>query len=238
MKTAVFKNRLKYFNIIFICSLVLSACSSDEETNTSFFSYASDTFEVSFRTEGTIPAPAIEWSGEAGTFAMETEISGLSINETTGELTWERQLDIGEHLVQITAQNEQQVLQTNFVINSVLRNALWSGGHNNDPESDVINPDRFFTFFSNGTLEVELFGSPDSKGVGVWEIDGNQIELHFCTYCEGMDPFSIPTYDEHSFYQGTLVNEELTAFISGQRFVVRFDPDSTSLRGNFYVEWD
>jgi len=222
-----------------IFGLLFIGCTKDNaEDNVLVFAYASDSLEVSFRTQGTIPAPTIEWPGEPGTFTFKNEIPGLQLDESTGAIQWERNLDIGDHQVEVIAQNDQQTLETHFLLSNVLGASFWVGGHNNDTESEDIEIDRAFTFSSDGTLEVELFDAMDTQGIGVWEINGDTIEIRFCTSCNDIDPDSVPEYDEHSFYQGTLVNEEAVAFIRGQRSVVRFDPDSTTPRGNFYMEWD
>lgn len=238
MKTEHFKPYITISKFMTLWSLIFCACSSNDDTPAPVFSYASDTFEVSFRTQGTIPPPNIEWAGNVGTFTLKENIQGLTIDESSGALSWERQLGIGEHVVEITAQNDQRTLETSFLLTNVLRSAFWSAGRNNDIDSNEIDFDRYFTFFPDGTLETALFGEPDSKGVGVWELEGSSLSMHFCAFCEDMDPFSIPEYDEHTYYEGALVNEESVAFISGQWFVIRFDPDSESLRGNFYMEWD
>lgn len=239
MRTEAFKNSSKLlFRSLIICSLLSVGCSKNgnEQDNTTF-DYLSDTFEVSFRTQGTIPAPTIEWRGEEGTFSLKNEISGLAIDEVTGKIQWQRSLDIGEYLVEIMAKNDQSVLETSFVLTNVLKKSLWNSGQNSDTASDEIDFDRSFTFYEDGTLEVSRYSSPDFKGVGVWEINGNQIEIHACL-CSDIAPQSVPEYDEHTFYEGTLINEETIAYISGQWSVIRFNPDSTMLRGNFYLEWD
>lgn len=65
-----------------MCSLLLVGCSKNIQDNNTFV-YVSDTFEVSFRTQGKIPVPSIVWRGEEGTFSLKNEILGLVIDETT-----------------------------------------------------------------------------------------------------------------------------------------------------------
>jgi len=230
----------KHFNILWtlvLCYIFFLGCSSDDN-NGIVFNYQSSEFEVSFRSEGVIPKPTIEWPNEAGTFSLKNEVYGLSINETTGEIQWERYLDIGDHQVTVLAENNGQTWETQFLLTSTLSSAFWSGGQNNDIDSNDIDTDRYFEFFQDGTLTVQIYGSPDSKGVGIWEISGDEIEIRSCTYCEDLDPFTIPQYDEHIYYKGTLFNEMSKAYISGQWYRVDIDPDVTTLRGNFYLEWD
>ncbi len=53
-----------------------------------------------------------------------------------------------------------------------------------------------------------------------------------------MDPQDVPQTDEHSYFEGTVDNEISTAKITGEWYVVRFDPDSKTQYGNFVFEWD
>lgn len=236
MKTKHF-NTYKILWVLALCYGFFLGCSSDDNDGITF-NYLSHEFEVSFRSQGTIPAPTMEWPNETGTFSLKNEISGLVIDEVTGAIQWERHLGVGDHNVTVIAEDNGDTWETQFLITSTLSSAFWSGGQNNEVGLNKYIIDRYFEFFEDGTLTVQFYNTPDSKGVGVWEIHEDEIEMHFCLYCEDMDPYAVLTYDEHSLYKGTLINEVSRAYISGQWYRVDFDPDSTTIRGNFYLEWD
>lgn len=238
MKKEQFNKLPRNFLLIILPGLLFLGCSKNEDSHSESFSYVSDTLMVNFRSQGNIPAPTVQWVNEEATFSLKEEIDGLAINEITGSIAWQRHLIIGEHKVAVNAQIGDQSYESSFILVNVLKEAFWSGGHNLDLLSDEVDTDRSYKFYNDGTMEVEIFGSPDSKGVGVWEMDADQITMHYCTYCENMDPFSVPSYDEHIVYQGKLENKEFNAFITGQWSVLRFNPDSESVRGNFLMEWD
>ncbi|RDY59898.1 hypothetical protein DX873_11140 [Flagellimonas nanhaiensis] len=215
-----------------------TACSKDANDPPVTFAYASDVFEVEFRSTVTLQAPTMEWPGDKGTFSLKEDLEGLSINQNTGAIEIERHLPLGTHEIVVNAISGEKSWETSLELNNVLKDSFWSGGHNNDPMSDEIDYDRQFWLFEDGTLEVEIIGVAGSKGVGVWSLDGNTFSMHYCTYCEDANPQDIPNTDEHSYYEGTLTNEPIIASISGQWYVIRFDPDSSQLRGNFHLQWD
>ncbi|GAB1856495.1 hypothetical protein MHTCC0001_13300 [Flavobacteriaceae bacterium MHTCC 0001] len=233
--------KIKHYNsklaLVLALTYILWGCSNDDGVNV-MFHYASSAFEVSFRTEGTIPAPSITWPEAEGTFALKHDIEGLTIDALTGKIQWERALQLGTQEVKVIAESNGQSWETQFALTNVLSDSFWSGGQNNQLESEDIDFNRLIWLYEDGTLKIELPSNPDSTGVGVWEINGNVVELHFCTYCEGVEPSSVPSIDEHTYYKGMLVNEATKAYIKGQWSVIRFDPDSSTLRGNFYIEWD
>lgn len=239
MKTEHFKQNYKaLYTLIFSCILLLGCSNNDDGNATITFNYQAESFEVEFRTQGTIPAPTVDWPNEDGTFSLKNEVNGLEINTSTGAIDWSRSLNIGEHQIVVVAQDSKGSRETSFVLTNVLKNSFWSGGVNNDPDSQEFDFNRQLWLYEDGTLKINIPDSPDSDGVGVWSIEGNQIEFHSCTYCADLDPFSIPSYDEHLYFTGTLNNEDLKAYFSGSYSVIRFDPDSEMVRGNFYLEWD
>ncbi|MDC6366413.1 MULTISPECIES: hypothetical protein [Flavobacteriaceae] len=223
------------FGLLFLLG---TACSKDENDSPITFAYASDVFEVEFRSTVTLQAPIMEWPGDKGSFYLKEDLEGLSINQNTGAIEIERHLPAGTHEIVVNAISGEKSWETSFELNNVLKNSFWSGGQNNDTTSQEIEYNRQFWLFEDGTLEVEIIGQADSKGVGTWSIEGNIFSMHFCTYCQDANPLDIPSSDEHGYYEGVLTNESLIASISGQWYVIRFDPDSTQLRGNFYLEWD
>lgn len=239
MKTEIFR-RLghKYFLFGFFVSLFIG-CSKDEEPVV-LFRYASDSFEVNFQSEGTIPAPTINWPGTKGNFALKEAKEGLVIDPNTGAISVEKSLKIGAHEVVVYAINDKGTWITDFNLNYKIVETSLKGGQNNQPNSIfAIFIDRNLTLYEDGTLNIEIQNQEDSLGVGVWTLENETFKMHLCTYCADKDPQTIPNYDEHSYYEGTLkYDEDDGAYLQGQWYVIRFDPDSKTLRGDFVFSWD
>lgn len=229
---------MKKYVVLGFSLFILFSCSNDDASHSVDFKYTSEVFEVAFRSQGTIPQPSIEWPQENGTFSLKESIEGLAIDENTGAISVERSLQVGEHEVTVIAQSGSHSWETSFLLTSVLKYTFWVGGRNNDPDSEEVEYNSILQLYEDGTLDIELFDEVGSEGVGVWSINGNAIQMWLCTYCSEMVPQDVPQTDEHSYFEGIVDNDMLTAKIIGKWFVVRFDPDSTTLRGNFVFEWD
>lgn len=92
----------------------------------------------------------------------------------------------------------------------MLKHSYWIGGRNHDPDSDLdaVEFDTKLQLYNNGTLKIEQMGD---------------IYLLY-----DINPQDVPQTDEHSYFEGTLENEMLSARITEQWFVIRFNPDSTT----------
>ncbi len=223
--------------VLLLFALVLVCCSKDDANDVAF-RYGMSQFQVDFRAKETIPAPSINWPNEIGSFALKTPVQGLKIDETTGSIAIDRDLSLGENKVTVIAQSGTQTWETSLTVTSVMKYSFWVGGRNHNPDSDVVEYNSIMQLYADGTLEIELIDNPDSKGVGVWSIEDNIVQLWLCTYCSDEDPQQVPQSDEHSYFEGVMENDIFDAKISGAWYVVRFDPDSTIQYGNFIFEWD
>ncbi|NJB71571.1 hypothetical protein GGR42_002033 [Saonia flava] len=240
MRREVFKWLGTYLFIVGICISLITSCSKEDNTPIVTFHYSTDIFEISYQSEGTIPAPTMDWPVEKGIFALKNAINGLVIDSNTGAITIEKSLPVGEHEVVVYAIDNKDTWITNFILDYTLKNAFLKGGQNNNPDSmfDILI-DRNLSLYNDGTLTIEIDGEEDSKGVGVWSLEGNNFKMQLCTYCADINPLDIPLYDEHAYYEGTLrYAEDDGASIWGQWYVIRFDPDSTNLRGDFVFVWN
>lgn len=229
---------MKKYVVLGFGLLILLSCSNDDNEQSVDFKYTSTNFEVAFRSEGTIPQPSIEWPQENVTFSLKESIDGLAIDKNTGAISIERNLQVGRHEITVIAQSGTKSWETTLLLTSVLKYTLWVGGRNNDPDSEEVKYNSILQLYEDGTLDIQQIDQIGSEGVGVWSIDGNAIQMWLCTYCSDMDPQDVPQTDEHSYFEGTVDNDMLTAKISGQWFVVRFEPDSTTQYGKFVFEWD
>jgi len=69
---------------------------------------------------GNSDAPRLNWNGNQGNFSLSSTIDGLSINSTTGVLSWTNSLPIGTHNIQIIATNSAGQTTSNITINNTL----------------------------------------------------------------------------------------------------------------------
>ncbi len=81
-------------------------------------SYSSTSIAAEFYTPGTSPTPSIDWNGDQGTIALGTTVEGLTINSTTGKLSWTKLLPPGTHEVDVIVSNsEGQVVVPVTIVN-------------------------------------------------------------------------------------------------------------------------
>ncbi|WP_394747908.1 hypothetical protein [Spongiimicrobium salis] len=232
------KIAIKKYLIPSVLLLLLGCGKDDDSILTIQLSYTDTEFVTDLRKEGSTGLPTINWQGNMGTFSLEKTITNVNINPDTGEVSWNRDLPIGTNEIIVLAKNETQETRTSFTITPQLGQSFWSGGHNNDPDSDVVFPDRFITLLPDGTVMVQLIDEPLVQGIGVWELEEDQITIEYCTSCPDANPFDVPNIDEHTLLRGTVTNSLLIANIEGLRFLKRTDPDVEQLRGYFQFQWD
>lgn len=216
---------------------ILTNCSTDDSRERISVSYAFDTYETVFWSIGQTTAPEVNWQGEVGTFLLKDPVEGLAIDNSTGIISWDKSLGIGSHPISVIAMNPRGSAEVALTIESTLAPSSWRGGQNNNPEESnmiLIAANRQLEFFEDGSLQIEILGQEGSEGVGVWSIEDDSIEIHLCTYCPNENPFDIPQSDEHTFYTGKIRTFGTDgASISGKWYIIRFNPDSTTLRGQF-----
>ncbi|WP_148560698.1 hypothetical protein [Zobellia galactanivorans] len=220
-----------------IMSLFLLSACSKEASHQIDVSYGLQTLDVDFRSEGETPAPYVKWNGDAGVFSLKNEVEGIAIDANSGIISWNNALAVGATPIVVVVENGNDRVEISLTVESTLSESYWLFGRNNDKEGDahqLIVISRQLKLNSDGTLQVKIINEEGSLGVGVWSLNGNLFEMHVCFSCEVADSLEVPTYDEHSFYSGTLVNYGSDgASIQGQWYIIRFDPDSSTLWGQF-----
>lgn len=224
-------------NLCFFAMIFAFACSKDDNVNISF-GYDSTNFVTRFRSDGTTGAPAVNWKGNKGVFSLKNSIPGVSIDSNTGEVFWDQTLPPGINEITIEALNSKTIIAVTIEIESTLGDSFWNGGENSDPDSTDVPNNLQIWLYDDGTVQVEVPENEDANGVGTWEFVDNEIEIHLCRYCTDMNPLDVPSYNEHTLLRGTLTNTSLNAYFEGLEYVKYIDPDSESLRGYFYLEWD
>ncbi|MGB3608489.1 MAG: hypothetical protein WA775_05595 [Psychroserpens sp.] len=160
-----------------ILSLILLtftfSCSSDDDASAidiPALNYTVSTFNAVFFQAGNASAPSINWNGDQGSFSLATALTGLSINNTNGIVSWDKTLPIGIHDVQAIATNSAGQTTANLTINNPLQ-GVFTGTIDNGSNG-------FFEveFFSDGTTvaKTEDSGSPPTAN-GTWTNANNNI---------------------------------------------------------------
>lgn len=149
----------------------LASCTEDIDDNTvvapSDFYYLGD-LPIPFYTNGSTGVPNIDWGNEVGTFALNDDYQGVAINETTGVLSWNEDLPLGENIISVTATNS-----AGFAVTSVLFlhqfGGEFTGGYNSDPASTTVTASNLIINFNvNGTLTITDNGE---TGTGTWSFN-------------------------------------------------------------------
>lgn len=185
------------FGIFFITS-----CTEDIDDNIvvapSDFYYLGD-LPIPFYTNGSTGIPNINWGNEVGTFALNDDYQGVAINETTGVLSWNEDLPLGENIISVTATNS-----AGFAVTSVLFlhqfGGEFTGGYNSDPSSTTVTASNLIINFNvNGTLSIMDDGE---TGTGTWSFSpqgdliceytvtsGSNELIYDLTYSVTVNPF-------------------------------------------------
>ena len=187
---------------VFIGVLLITSCTEDIDDNTvvapSDFYYLGD-LPIPFYTNGSTGVPNINWGNEVGTFALNDDYQGVAINETTGVLSWNEDLPLGENIISVTATNS-----AGFAVTSVLFlhqfGGEFTGGYNSDPSSTTVTASNLIINFNvNGTLSITDNGE---TGTGTWSFNpqgdlicsytvpaGNFQLVYDLTYSVTVNPF-------------------------------------------------
>ncbi|MGB3801405.1 MAG: hypothetical protein WA952_16425 [Lewinella sp.] len=175
------KSQLFYF---FFALTVIFTQACDEIDNLSGgasapeVTYASTTYEADFFEAGSSSTPTINWNGDQGTVSLGSNITGLSVNSTTGQLQWTKMLPPGTHNVEVVLSNSEGQVVVPVVIENPLR-GRFEGKYDDDVYYVLIfdgagnlaveanrenNPD-----LANGTYEVTSDGS--LTGTYIYDFD-------------------------------------------------------------------
>lgn len=149
----------------------IASCTDDIDDNTvvapSDFYYLGD-LPIPFYTNGSTGEPNIDWGNEVGTFTLNDDYQGVTINQTTGVLSWNEDLPLGENIISVTATNS-----AGFAVTSVLFlhqfGGEFTGGYNSDPASTIVTASNLTINFNvNGTLSITDNGE---TGTGTWSFN-------------------------------------------------------------------
>ena len=160
-----------YVLLLTIAILGISGCSDDTLVIApSGLQYVTTNYQIGFYETGQSGVALINWNGETGTFGLGDIYDGVSINSTTGQLSWDQDLLLGETKVAVIASNSIGSLFTEISLNHKFSGSF-TGAYNNNPNSDILtNDDYNLTFMEDGTMTVLTDGF---DGAGVYTIDDN-----------------------------------------------------------------
>ena len=157
--------------VIVLPIFFMTSCTDDIDDNTvvapSDFYYLGD-LPIPFYTNGNLAVANINWGNEYGSFTLNDNYQGVSIDETTGTLTWNEDLPLGENIISVTATNS-----AGFAVTSVLFlhqfGGEFTGGYNSDPSSTTVTASNLVINFNvNGTLTITDNGE---TGTGTWSFN-------------------------------------------------------------------
>ncbi len=211
------KNRNKIYAILAVC--LLWACSNSDEDIIAIpqISYGKE-LKATFYTTGKSNLPETNWNGHVGKFGMQQTIQGLSINESTGVLSWNKSLPPGNHTINVIAYNNAGMTMTPVTLENpligtfsgeLLHNVVLQGSTDFVIEFDFKENGTLNGFTQNKNEEGEIIGP--FPFFGSWSLNGKEVRGEF-QYEEVADP--IP-------FAGQINQNEQKAVLSG-----RYHPDN------------
>ena len=164
--------------VLFVC-LIFTSCSSDKDDTSvsapSDFYYPGET-PIPFYTHGSV-SPNIDWGNETGTYALDMIYTGVSLDETTGALSWNEDLPLGNNMVMVTATNSAGFATTTPNLLHQF-SGVFNGAYNTDANpSTPTTVSMQITFNIDGTMSVNDNGTTTS---GTWLF--NPTGELFCSY--------------------------------------------------------
>ena len=111
--------------------------------------YGSTTYEADFYEPGNSSVPSIDWNGAQGTVSLGSNIEGLSVNSTTGQLQWTKLLPPGTHEVEVVVANSEGQVVVPISINNPLAGSFAGTIYENDDPYDLA-----IDFNADGTAIV------------------------------------------------------------------------------------
>ncbi len=190
MKT--FKNKFKILLLLLLVGFAFTCCSSDDGITIlrPTVSYSETTLEPVFFTEGSAPVPSVDWNGNTGSFSLSMNIDGLSIDRSTGAISWTTTLPPGTHDFDVIATNNAGQTTVRIQLNNPVEGFL-TGTY--DYSSGPSTSSSYFAldFHENGTLDF-LSNNQDNpdEGSGTWVRTGDEIKVDY-TYDIAGDHYSL-----------------------------------------------
>ena len=215
-------NKLNYTLLSFtLIMALLFSCSSDDDNGVQVVSpdidYPESQKTVSFMESGEFESPIVEWNGEEGSLQLlNTSLEGISIDQTTGTISYDGSMPLGTIEILISAQNSAGE-STQSIVLEHLFDAEMTGGFNFDINDETDFPGNFdFDFYADGTFERTTIGT----GEGTWTREGKFFTLE--------EPSGL-------VHEGELSYDGTNAFMIGE-WADSSNSNSDFNEGSFYLE--
>lgn len=135
-------------------------------------SYSQPTYVSAFFSTGSTPAPTVAWNGATGTLSLMGTVTGVTLDASTGVVSWDESLPIGVNAVQVVATNPAGDGTASFDIDNRFE-GHFEGAYNNDPNSETVSSAFEMTFHGDGSMTVLDQGT--FEGMGTWTRSGTTI---------------------------------------------------------------
>ncbi len=156
------------------------------------FNYSNHFLRIAFYTNGKINKPKIDWKGEKGTFSLDKNYVGISIDKNTGVISWDENLPLttdNSDSIKIIAANSKGSVSTS-ILYSYLFKKKFKGSFNNYSVS-IKNEDYSNITFgsqsigkisivkSGSTLDVACywFINTNNKLICIYKVNGEESRL-------------------------------------------------------------
>jgi len=178
------------------------ACSSDDSEPVLAPSTTVTNTELTtpFFTEGETDAPTINWNGNVGLFSLGSNITGVSVDATTGIISWDKSLPLGTNTIQLIAINSAGQVSTDIILENQF-SGNFDGAYNTDPSSTDVDLNFELNFNLDGTMEAKT--SETNIAIGTWTKSGNTITSVY-SYNDGASFFTVVTDLTYSSTEATI----------------------------------
>ena len=166
--------------VFFMSAAFLTSCSDSDDAptiNLPEVTYANTNLEAIFFNAGSSSVPTVNWGGNEGSFALATTISGISIDEATGVISWTKDLPIGTYNIDVLAANSAGPTTVELTINNPLQ-GLFIGTYmvTND---DTAYPWELELNADNTAVITQSNGMDEYDSLGTWTMNGSTINIDY-----------------------------------------------------------
>ena len=131
---------------------------------------------IPFYTHGNSGLPNINWGNETGIFTLNDTYLGVGVDATTGVLSWNENLPIGDNTVLVTATNSAGAAIATVIFQHQF-SGQFNGGYNNNPNSTIVTATNLnITFNVNETMSITDSGTTVN---GTWNFVAGKLFCHY-----------------------------------------------------------
>ena len=153
-------------------ALTLTACDEAADllstTDEPEATYSETVLQATFFKPGRSATPSVSWNGDQGTISLADEPRGVTVNATTGRISWDQTLPPGTHDFDVIVANGKG----NVVIPITIENPLQG------TFTGTFDNAHYFSFdlHTDGTIDLRAEDPSDPvKGSGTWKFDNGKV---------------------------------------------------------------